>query len=107
LEACTFSVVWCSVVLVPFLSPGARTCLDLDPVEFGGELVVDGEHVAVLDLLGLGLLGEDPLGRLPTGQRLQRSHQLPLGDVRLLLDLLQGPRVTFGIKVNKYIYIYI
>lgn len=67
------------------------TCLDLDPVQLGGELVVDCKHVAVLDLLGLWLFGEDPLGGLPAGQRLQRSHQLPLGDVRLLLDLLPGP----------------
>ena len=58
-------------------------------MKFGGELVVDCKRVAVLDLLGLGLLGEHPLGGLPAGQRLQRPHQLPLGDVRLLLDLLQ------------------
>jgi len=70
-------------------SAGSSTRLDLDSVQFGGELVVDGERMAALDLLGLGLLGEHPLGGLPAGQRLQRPHQLPLGDVRLLLDLLQ------------------
>ena len=58
-------------------------------MKFGGELVVDGKCVSVLDLFGLGLLGEHPLGGLPAGQRLQRPHQLPLWDVRLLLDLLQ------------------
>lgn len=72
-------------------STAVSTCLDLDPVQLGGELVVDCKHVAVLDLLGLWLFGEDPLGGLPAGQRLQRSHQLPLGDVCLLLDLLPGP----------------
>ena len=61
-------------------------------MQLGGKLIVDCKHVAVLDLLGLGLLGEDALGGLPTSQRLQRSHQLPLRDVRLLLDLLQWGR---------------
>lgn len=66
----------------------ACTCLDLDAVKFGGKLVIDCKHVAILDLLGLGLLGENSLSGLPTSQRLQRSHQLPLWDVCLLLDLL-------------------
>lgn len=57
-------------------------------MQFGSKLVIDCKHMAVLDLLGLGLLGEDSLGGLPTGQRLQCSHQFPLRDVRLLLDLL-------------------
>lgn len=61
-------------------------------MQLGGKLIVDCKHVAVLDLLGLGLLGEDALGGLPASQRLQRSHQLPLRDVRLLLDLLQWGR---------------
>ena len=74
------------------LSAGLLTCLDLYSVQFGGELVVDCKHMAVLDLLGLGLLGENPLRGLPAGQRLQRPHQLPLGYVRLLLDLLQTDR---------------
>lgn len=65
------------------------TCLYFDSVQFGGKLIVDCKHVAVLDLLGLGLLGEDALGGLPASQRLQRSHQLPLRYIRLLLDLLQ------------------
>lgn len=71
------------------------TCLDLDTVQFGGKLVIDCKHVAILNLLGLGLLGENSLSGLPTGQRLQRSHQLPLWDVRLLLDLLQGGEIKF------------
>ena len=68
----------------------SSTCLDLDAVQLGGKLVVDCKHVAVLDLLGLGLLGEDALGGLPAGQGLQRPHQLPLGDVRLLMDFLHS-----------------
>lgn len=68
-------------------------------MQLGGELVVDCKHVAVLDLLRLWLFGEDPLGGLPAGQRLQRSHQLPLRDVRLLLDLLPGPEVEGGVSV--------
>lgn len=67
----------------------SRTRLDLDAVQLGGKLIIDCKHVAVLYLLGLGLLGEDSLSGLPTGQRLQRSHQLPLRDVCLLLDLLR------------------
>lgn len=51
-----------------------RTCLDLDTVQFGGKLVIDCKHVAVLNLFGLGLLGENSLCGLPTGQRLQCSH---------------------------------
>ena len=77
------------------------TCLDLDTVKFGGKLVVDCKHVAVLDLLGLWLLCENSLRGLPTGQRLQRSHQLPLWDVRLLLDLLQGGRLRFRITIKQ------
>lgn len=65
------------------------TCLDLYSVQFGGELVVNCKYMAVLNLLRFGLLGEHTLSGLPTGQRLQRSHQLSLRDVRLLLDLLQ------------------
>ena len=55
--------------------PGAGL-LDLDPVEGGGECLVDVEHVARLDLLSLGLLHQDPLARLAHGQRLQGSRQL-------------------------------
>lgn len=64
------------------------TCLDLYSVQFGGKLIVDCKYMAVLNLLRFGLLGEHALSGLPTGQRLQRSHQLSLWDVRLLLDLL-------------------
>ena len=77
-------------------------------MKFGGELVVDCKRVAVLDLLGLGLLGEHPLGGLPAGQRLQSPHQLPLRDVRLLLDLLlRGRRKESGLhtchrNLNRY-----
>ena len=38
--------------------------LDLDPVELGGERLVDVELVAGLDLLALGRLDKDPLARL-------------------------------------------
>lgn len=58
-------------------------------MQFGGELVVDREYMAVFNFLRFGLLGKHTLGGLPTGQRLQCSHQLSLRDVRLLLDLLQ------------------
>lgn len=47
---------------------GRRTCLDLHTVKFGGKLVVDCKHVTILDLLRLGLLGENPLSGFPTGQ---------------------------------------
>lgn len=67
-------------------------------MQLGGKLIVDCKHVAVLDLLGLGLLGEDALGWLATGQRLQRSHQLPLRDVCLLLDLLHSSEREMGTK---------
>lgn len=73
------------------------TCLDLDTVQFGGKLVIDCKRVAILNLLGLGLLGEDSLSGFPTCQRLQRSHQLPLWDVRLLLDFLQAGRLSSGL----------
>lgn len=43
------------------------TCLDFDTVQFGGKLVIDCKHMAVLNLLGLGLLGENSLSGLPTG----------------------------------------
>lgn len=68
------------------------TCLDLDSVQSGGELVVDSEDVAALDLFRLGFFGEDSLRGLSTGQRLQRPHQLSLRDIRLLLDLLPRAR---------------
>lgn len=70
-------------------------------MQLGGELVVDCKHVAVLDLLGLWLFGEDSLGGLPAGQRLQRSHQLPLGDVRLLLDLLRGGEMEVRVQEEQ------
>lgn len=71
------------------------TCLDLDTMQFGGKLVIDCKHMAILDLLGLRLLGEDSLSGFPTSQRLQCSHQLPLWDVCLLLDLLQSGEIKF------------
>lgn len=64
------------------------TCLYFDSVQFGSKLIVNCKHVAALDLLRLWLLGENSLRWLPTGQRLQRSHQLPFRNIRLLLDLL-------------------
>lgn len=64
-------------------------CLDFDPVQFGGKLVVDCKHVSVLNLFALRLLGKHSLRGLSTRQRLQRSYQLPLRDIRLLLDLLR------------------
>lgn len=64
------------------------TCLNLDSVQSGGELVIDSEDVAVLHLFRLGFFREDSLCGLSTGQRLQRPHQLSLRDIRLLLDLL-------------------
>lgn len=78
------------------------TCLDLDTVQFGGKLVVDCKHMSVLNFLGLWLFGENSLSGLPTGQRLQRSHQLPLRDVRLLLDLLHGGEIKFRAKMKEY-----
>lgn len=59
-------------------------------MKFRCKLVIDGKNVSVFNFLGFGLLGEDSLGGFSTGQRLQRSHQLPLWDVRLLLDLLKS-----------------
>ena len=50
------------------------TCLYFNSVQFGSKLIIDGKHMAALNLLGLWLLGEDSLCRLPAGQRLQRSH---------------------------------
>lgn len=52
----------------------SHTSLDLHAVQFGSELIIDCKHVAVLYFLGLGLLGENSLSGLPTGQRLQGSH---------------------------------
>ena len=46
------------------------------------------EGVIGLDLFGLRVLDEDPLARFADGQRLEGSGQLPIGDRRLVLDLL-------------------
>ncbi len=70
------------------------TCLNLDSVQSGGELVIDSEDVAALDLFRLGFFREDSLCGLSTGQRLQRPHQLSLRDIRLLLDLLSRGKTT-------------
>ena len=74
-------------VLVHFLSrliplwlglalPGAGL-LDLDPVELGGERLVDVELVVGLDLFTLGRLDQDPLARLTNRQGLECSGELP------------------------------
>lgn len=78
-----------------------HTCLDFDTVQFGGKLVVNCKHMAIFDLLGLWLLGENSLCWLPTGQRLQCSHQLPLWDVRLLLDFLHSEEVRLGVNTAQ------
>ena len=69
--------------------PGAGL-LDLDPVEGGGEGVVDLETVSRLDLLRLRGLDQDSLTRLPHRERLQGPGQLSVRDHRLVPHLLVG-----------------
>ena len=73
--------------------PGAGL-LDLDPVEGGGEGVVDLETVTWLDLLGLRGLHQDSLARLPHRERLQGPSQLSVRDHRLVPHLLVGDLVS-------------
>lgn len=72
--------------------PFVQTCLDFHTMQLGGKLVIDCKNVTIFYLLGLGFLCKNSLSGLPTGQRLQCSHQLPLWDVCLLLDLLHSEK---------------
>ena len=72
--------------------PGAGL-LDLDPVEGGGEGLVDLETVTRLDLLGLGSLHQDSLTGLPHGEWLEGPGQLSVRDHRLVPHLLVGDSV--------------
>ena len=70
------------------------------------ELIVDGEDVVGLDLLGLGIFREDALGDLAQGQRLDGTHQVPLRDIRLVLDLLDiSTKAPIGSSLAIKIYV--
>ena len=87
-EAGKWDEMWTLYTLSVCHTQTLHTCLYFDSVQFGSKLIIDCKHMAILYLLGLWLLGENSLCGFPTGQRLQRSHQLPLRNICLLLDLL-------------------
>lgn len=64
------------------------TCLHFNFVLFGAELIIDCKNVPSLHLLGAGLLCQNPLRGFSPEQRQQRSYQILLRDVSLLLDFL-------------------
>lgn len=64
------------------------TGLYFNSMQFGGKTIVDSEIVVAFHVLGLWLLVQNSLARLPTGKRLQGSDQVLLGYLRLFLDLL-------------------
>lgn len=66
------------------------TCLHFNFVLFGAKLIVDCEDVLSVHLFGAGLLGQNPLRGFSPEQRQQRSNQILLRDVSLLLDFLYG-----------------
>lgn len=80
------------------------TCLHFNFVLFGAKLIVDCVNVLSVHLLAAGLLRQNPLRGFSPQQRQQRSYEILLRDVSLLLDFLCGRNISH-LTAGERIYI--